>query len=318
MRFLFIACLLFLLCSCDNSNEQGLAQRLLQQEKTIVSLEFAQLDAGQPVMRTVINKNGTGQWIVDSLRLVNPNSFATWWNMLAALREQPLYLDDASLPAMVETLQNNGLKVSVRDKKTKPLHFYLYKFNNIGLVALVEDKTYLLSLPYDGEDVMCYWSAVSGYWQDMTVFAYLPAEIDTIRVIHRANALASFELIHEQDTVWTLKPLVEQSFNALNNNLLHRYIAYYAQVSVDSIADADNEGLKAIIMREDWDYSIKVVNRGKHSCTVQLYAILAAGGEGADTDKCLAYIVETKEIAFASWVSFDLLLKKFQDFVEKK
>ncbi|MCL2098104.1 MAG: hypothetical protein FWH23_05025 [Bacteroidales bacterium] len=154
--------------------------------------------------------------------------------------------------------------------------------------------------------------------QNMTVFAYLPAEIDTIRVLHRSDDWASFELIREENTVWIIKPLLEQPFKSLNDNLLRRYVAYYTQVAVDNIITSDNKELTDIIASEDWQYSIRVAARNKPDRTVQLYGIPAANEEGYDTDKCLAYIPETKEIAQASWISFDILLKKFQDFVEKK
>jgi hypothetical protein len=155
-------------------------------------------------------------------------------------------------------------------------------------------------------------------WCELTVFAHLPAEIDTIRVIHKAEAPASFELVQEQDTVWAIRPLVEQSFNNLNYNLLNRYLLYYAQVYADNTLAPDNKEFRAIVHQEDWQYSIHIAGSRKPNRTVQIYGIPAAEGEGEDTDKCLIYIVETKEIAYASWVSFDILLKKFQDFIEKK
>ena len=156
------------------------------------------------------------------------------------------------------------------------------------------------------------------YRQDMTVFAYLPSAIDTIRVTHRLDTLSSFTLIHEQDTVWTIKPLVEQSFNNLNNNLLRRYLSYYGQVVADSIVTSDNKELTAIVDHTHWQYGIYIGSRQKNCRTVQIYGIPSADGQDYDTDKCLIYIVETKEIMKASWISFDILLKKFQDFVEKK
>jgi len=151
---------------------------------------------------------------------------------------------------------------------------------------------------------------------DLTVFAYLPAEIDTIRVIHRSDALESFELVRKQDTVWVVKNIDGQSFTEMNKNLLRRYLSYYAQVNADNVVTPDNKEFMAIVNQEDWQYSIRTSSSRKPGRTVQLYGIPAADGKGEDTDKCLIYIVENKEIAHASWISFDLLLKKFRDFVE--
>ena len=152
--------------------------------------------------------------------------------------------------------------------------------------------------------------------QDLTVFAYLPSEIDTIRVIHSLEPLASFELAHEQDMVWMIKNVDGQTFTNINNNLLRRYLSYYAQVNADNAVTPDNKKFIEIIKQGDWQHSIRISSSHKPGRTVQLYGIPAVDGNGEDTDKCLIYIVENKEIAHASWISFDLLLKKFPDFVE--
>ncbi len=318
LRLSLLLSLLLLLASCNRKQSEGVVQPLLQQKQTITSIAFEQFLGGVPVLRTSLNRNATGNWLIDSLRLVNTVRFTAWWDMLADLQEHPIFFDESSLSNIIDTLQQNGLKVTVQAEKSKPLCFYLHKFNNIGVIALANNKTYLLYLPFIGSMEMEYWSAQPNYWQDMTVFAYQPAEIDTIRVIYSKDSSASFELVHEQDTAWSVRNSNGVPLERVNNSLLQQYISYYDLLRADSILYADNKLVKEIVDQKNWQYSIYVAGHHKANRTVQCYAIPAASGKGEDIDKCFIYIVETKETALASWRSFDLLLKKFQDFVDKK
>jgi hypothetical protein len=51
---------------------------------------------------------------------------------------------------------------------------------------------------------------------------------------------------------------------------------------------------------------------------VEFFGIPLEAEEGYDTDKFRLFMAETGEWACASWVSFDLLLRDLNDFVDKK
>ncbi len=305
---IYILLALVSLWCCGGADKGDFAAELLKQQPYIETLHFS---------NTTFSKQTDGIWLVDNNRKALSGRLEAWWTMLHNLHVRPLYLDDASFSAIEQHLKDSGVHVVAQDKKGKLLvDFYLQHFSNIGTIALVDNATYLLDLAYENVDIMDYWSTGANDWQDMTVLAFQPAEIQAVGVDHYADSLASFRLIRESKEQWKLFDGKEQEQNNVNEELIDRYSTYFQSVKVEKILSPDDE-LLSFVTDKNLQYTIKLLTGGRPH-HLHIYGLPLSGKTGYDTDKCLVYIVETQETAIASWVSFDLLLKNLKDFVDKK
>ncbi len=312
--FLYIP-LLFLLVACGDAGNDDFIKVLPEKKTQITQVEFTS-GAGDAVVSSVISKGSSGQWIVNGRRPVDEGRWTAWWTMLSDLRVYPLYLDATTLPGITSTLRSEGLHIIVRAGDEDILSdFYVARFDNIGIVALSGNNTRLIDLPYEETDMLSYCSAGINFWQDMTVFAALPADMDTIEVVHRADSSASFRLVR-QDTSWSVTNLGGQQQRPVNRETLQRYLSYFRQVRADSLLLPENRLLEIMADSRHLQHIIRIA--GRKSNVVQFFGIPLPGGEAYDTDKCLLYLENTRETALASWMNFDLLLKNLGDFVDKK
>ncbi len=303
--FLYIP-LLFLLVACGDAGDGDFIKVLLKRETQITQVEFTS-GTGDATVSAIISKNSAGQWLVNNRRPVNEGRLTAWMTMLSDLRVYPLYLDTATSPGITDRLRNKGLHIIayVGDEQVVS-DFYVAHFDNIGTVVLAGNKTWLIDLPYEETDMLSYCAADVNFWQDMTVFAALPADMDIIEVLHRADSSASFRLVR-RDTSWSVMNLGGQVQVPVRRETLQRYLSYFRQVKADSLLQ---EG------HRHWQHTIRIT--GRKGNTVQFFGIPLADGKAYDTDKCVLYLENTKETALASWMNLDLLLKNLGDFVDKK
>jgi hypothetical protein len=230
---------------------------------------------------------------------------------------RPLLVDEAMERKITAQVVREGVRTAVYTKRlTRPaLTFYVHDLGQAGVVVCHGDRLFLADAPYAGHNITDVYSARPGFWKDATVFAYLPLDLDTVRVEHLQRPAASFQLARNGDE-WQPAPVGGTPAVARKNEaLINRYVTYFQQVPAEAMLDSlPASTLAGVHQHLQHRISIK---SARGNLTVELFGIPPAAGEGYDTDKCLLFIVETKEWARASWVSFDLLLRDLRDFVKK-
>ncbi len=318
MKLKFLCLIVGLLClmACTGGDSGDFVRKLLLQEPEITTLELVQWADGQPA-DTVLLAETTGKlWRVNNGRTLNSSRFDSWWQMLSVLEVRPLYLDDLSRPGIKKILKDAGLQITARAGEQVLESFRLYYFSNIGAVALSGDDTYLLTLPYDHAGVMDYCSATPDFWQDKSVLTYRPQDMDTIIVRHFPDTSASF-VAFRTDTLWELAPARAAAVMPISKAALDNYLFYFRDVTADSMLSPGASLLELTADSTHLQHILHIAGHAKANTTLRFYGIPQPSGKGYDTDKCLIYIEESGEMALASWVRFDILLKKYKDFVDK-
>ena len=296
------ACLL-LACSPDD-----LTQQLAGCAGNVTQIEFSQ---GHDT--TLLTKIGE-QWVVNHGRPARAERVFDWWRVTLNWQLRPLAADETVTQKIIAQVAREGIHTKLYGKRlTRPLcSFHIGNLKHTGTVVCVDGQLFLADESYSGYKVMEVYSAKSGFWKDATVCSYLPLDLDTVCVEHLQRPAASFRLIRDGHEWQPVSLDGTRAAYHKNEALINRYVTCFRQVAADAMTDtAPPDTCRHLQHR----ISIK---SAKGNLTVELFGIPLAKGEGYDTDKCLLFIDETKEWAHASWVSFDLLLRDLDDFVDKK
>jgi hypothetical protein len=302
-KFFYISA--FLLCSCGHND---LPQALRHYADDISRIAFTQAND------TVTLTATTSGWIVNNRREAAETRVADWWYTVQNWRLRPLETDTTTTQILTANIKRNGIGIHYFKGSTcKPLlHFYIYDDMYTGAVVLYNGNLWSAALPYSVKTITEVCGVASGFWNNVTVCAYSPSDIDTIKVLHSLLPEASFMLIRKNNE-WRISGTNGKQVEIQNNELIHRYITYFRHIDADSIIGTQ-------VAAQDFSpyqqQHVITVKSAKENRTVELFGIPLADG-GYDSDKCLLFIGETKEWALASWVSFDLLLRNYSDFVNK-
>jgi hypothetical protein len=183
------------------------------------------------------------------------------------------------------------------------------------VVVYYDDRLFLANMPYTDEVAADVFSASPAFWKDVTVFAYLPSDLDTVTVEHVQRPAASFQL-NRNGNEWQPVSPGGRGPAVSNEVLINRYVTYFQQVEADAVIDR-LPAQELEVARRHLQHRISVKS-AKGNLTVELFGIPLAAEKGYDTDKCLLFMVENDTWAQGSWVSFDLLLRDLSDFVDKK
>jgi hypothetical protein len=308
-RFHILLCGVWLLFSCSRGD---LSQQLAVCAEAVTKIEFAQ--GGDTTILTGID----GKWVVNHGRVARTERLSDWWHVALNWRLRPLALDEATQQKITAQVVREGIHTAVftRRHDTPSLAFCIADVKHTGTVVYHGGQLFLADIPYAGEEVTAVFSAKSGYWKDATVFSYLPLDLDTVTVEHLQRPAASFQLVRHGEA-WQPAAVGEnQSAYHKNEALINRYVTYFQQVEADTIIDSSSIPALATV-RHHLQHRISIKS-ARGNLTVELFGIPSAAEKGYDTDKCLLFIVETGEWVQASWISFDLLLRDVNDFVDKK
>jgi hypothetical protein len=282
-------------------------QRLSGCADAVTQMEFSQ---GRDT--TLLTKAGE-QWIVNHGRPANAERVFNWWRVMLNGQLRPLALDEAVKRKITAQVVEDGIRTAVYTKRRKHplLTFYICDIKHTGTVVCAGDQLFLADASYTGHKLMDACSAAPGFWKDATVFSFLPLDLDTVRVEHLQRPADSFRLIRNGHD-WQPATLDENRVAGRKNEaLISRYVTYFRQVTADAMIDVTPPEARRHLQHRIG------IKSAKGNLTVELFGIPLAAGAGYDTDKCLLFIVETKEWACASWVSFDLLLRDLYNFVDK-
>jgi hypothetical protein len=310
-RFYILLCgSAWILFSC---NRGDLPQRLSGCAEAVTQIEFSQ---GKD---TATLTEVDGKWIVNHSRPARAACLSDWWRVVLHWQLRPFMLDETMKSKTVEQVVRKGIHTTVYTKyNVHPLlTFYICNIKYTGVVVYYDDRLFLANMPYTDEVVTDVFSAGAAFWKDVTVFAYLPSDLDTVAVEHLQRPEASFQL-NRDGSEWQPVALGARRVAASGKNeaLINRYVTYFQQVEADAVIDRlPAPELEAA--RRHLQHRISVKS-AKGNLTVELFGIPLAAGQGYDTDKCLLFMVENDTWAQGSWVSFDLLLRDLNDFVDKK
>lgn len=298
---------MLLACSPDD-----LTRQLDACADAVTRLEFVQ---GHDT--TVLTKAGE-QWLVNHGRPAGAERLFDWWRVMLNWQLRPLAVDEAVKRKIAAQVAREGIHTAVFTKRrSRPLlSFHISSIAHTGTVVRYGEQLFLADLSYAGYKVMEACSAKPEFWKDATIFSYLPLDMDTVRVEHLNRPEASFRLIRNGTEWQPVAPDRTRAAYRNNEALINRYVTYFRQVAADAIIDTPPASTLAEA-RQHLQHRISIKS-AKGNLTVELFGIPLAAGEGYDTDKCILFIVETKEWARGSWVYFDLLLRDLNDFVDKK
>lgn len=301
---------IFFLVACKGSDEESFAE-IIQSEAEYVS----KIELLQGEQHTILSYD-SGNWLVNGGRKASINRLEDWWSVALAWRVRPFYIDDATLSSIRSEIKRDGIRARLftRQDKKPFLDFYICDLKNIGTVVLSGNKRFLVDLPYQDIKLMDVWDAAPGFWQEASVFSYLPSEMDTIKVFHAISPASSFRITRD-GRAWFVSDTTGKRLDRLDTVLVNRYVTYFQQINADSIIGMLPEA-EASAPYRSFQHRISI-SGNKGSRHVDLFGISLPEG-GYDTDKCMLFIHETEEWAEGSWVSFDLLLRNLTDFVDKK
>jgi hypothetical protein len=304
-----------LLCGCaclfSSCSRGDLSQQLTAYAEDITQIEFSQ--GADTVTLTEID----GQWVVNHGRPARAACLSDWWRVALNWQLRPLVADEALQRKIANSVVEEGIQVAVFTRRLdRPLFtFYIAKTAHVGTVVYSNEQLFLASIPYWDYEVADVFSAKPAFWKDATIFACAPPDLDTVVVEHLQRPGASFKLVRDGSEWQPVSVPENHPVNPKNKALIDRYVTYFQQVEADTVTGNLSDSALAAIRRH-LQHRI-TVKTAKGSLTVELFGIPLGEKAGYDTDKCLLFMVETKEWAQASWVSFDLLLKDLNDFVEK-
>jgi hypothetical protein len=301
------ACLLF---SCRRGD---LPQQLAGCAEAVTQIEFSQ---GKD---TATLTEADGKWVVNHGRAVRAAAMSDWWRVALNWQLRPFVLDETMKRKITDQVVREGIRTAVCTKRHAPplLTFYICNIKYTGTVVYYDDQLFLADMPYAGYVVADAFSASPAFWKDVTVFSFLPSELDTVTVEHLQRPAASFQLSRDGNG-WQPAAVGERRAAVCGKDeaLINRYVTYFQQVEADAVIDRlPAPELAAVRRRLQHRISVK---SAKGNLTVELFGIPLEAGKGYDTDKCLLFMVENDTWARGSWVSFDLLLRDLNDFVEKK
>ncbi|MDR3235596.1 MAG: hypothetical protein LBT48_02575 [Prevotellaceae bacterium] len=294
-----------LLCSCGHDD---LPQALRHYAGNISRMVFTQAND------TVTLTETPSGWIVNDRREAAENRIADWWYTVQNWRLRPLDTDTTTTRILTANIKRNGVGVHLyKGSAYKPLlHFYIYDDTHTGAIVLHNGNLWSAALPYSIKTITEVCCVASGFWNNVAVCAYSPSDIDTIKILHALRPEASFMLIHENNE-WRVTDTHGTQAENQNNELIRRYVTYFRRLDADSIIGTQVAAQDFSHYQRQHAINIK---GAKENRTIDLFGIPLDGG-GYDSDKCLLFIGETEEWALASWVSFDLLLRNYSDFVNK-
>jgi hypothetical protein len=299
-------------CLFSSCSRGDLPQQLVACAETVSQIEFSQ-GADTTILTEV-----DGKWIVNHGRAARSECVSDWRRVVLNWELRPMAFDENIKQEIIGQLVREGICTTLFTKhRSRPsLSFYIGNIKYTGAVAYDGEQLFLANMPYSDDEVTATFSAKAEYWKDATVFSYLPLDLDTITVEHLQRPEASFQLIRDGNEWQPVAVKGNRASGYKNAVLINRYVTYFQQVEADEIIDKLPESeLAAVCRRLQHRLHIK---SAKGNLTVELFGISLAAEEGYDTDKCLLFVVETGEWARASWVSFDLLLRDLNDFVDKK
>ncbi|MDR2449286.1 MAG: hypothetical protein LBD52_04925 [Prevotellaceae bacterium] len=309
-RFFILLCggaCLFLSC-----NRGDLPQQLAACADAITQIEFSQ--GGDTATLTEID----GKWVVNHGRAVRAGRLSNWRRVALNWRLRPIVFDETIKQKITTQVVREGVHTAVfTGRHNHPtLTFYISNIAYTGTVVCYGEQLFLADIPYTGYEVMDVFNATPGYWKDATVFACLPFDLDTVTVEHLQRPEASFQLVRDGNGWQPVAAGSNQATCHHNEALINRYVTYFQRVEADAVIGR-LPGPELTAIRRHLQHRINVKS-AKGNLTVELFGIPLKAENGYDTDKCLLFMVETGEWARASWVSFDLLLRDLNDFVDKK
>ena len=300
------ACLFF---SC---NQGDLSQQLVACAENVTRIEFSQ--GADTTILTEID----GKWVVNHGRTARSECVSDWWRVVLNWQLRPMAVEENIKQQITGQVVREGVCVALFTKRyDRPsFSFYIHDIKYTGTVVYDGEQLFLADMSYFDDKITEAFSAKAAYWKDATVFSYLPLDLDTVTVEHLQRPEASFRLIRNDNGWQPVAVNGGRDAGHKNEALLDRYVTYFQQVEADVLIDRLPEAEHAAIRRR-LQHRI-TIKSAKGNLTVELFGIPLAAGGGYDTDKCLLFVVETGTWARASWVSFDLLLRDLNDFVDKK
>jgi hypothetical protein len=306
----FFAPIVFCICLCLSCHPDDLPQALLKHADEVVRIEFLQ---GRDTTMLTETDNG---WQVNNGRTAEADRVSAWWQMALNWRMRRMELNESAAQELSNSIKRDGLRATLFTKHTEKywLQFYIHDIKSVGRVVWTDEKLFLIDRPYAQETGGAAFSAAPGFWNNTTVCAYLPQDIDTIKVEHVQRPDASFVLVLEGEHL----QVMDANGAPLRNPqeaLMTRYITYFRQVDADTVVGS-LPAAEVLAAESHLQHRITICST-KGKSTIAFFGIPLPEGE-YDTDKCLLFMVESKEWALGSWVSFDLLLRNLTDFVDKK
>ncbi|MDR0691533.1 MAG: hypothetical protein LBF69_00675 [Prevotellaceae bacterium] len=279
--------------------------------EAVTQIEFSQ--SGDTTTLTEVN----GQWVVNRGRVVRAEHLSNWWCVALNWQLRPITLDETIKRKITTQLVREGVHTAIfTGRREHPsLTFYIGDIAYTGTVVCYNEQLFLADVPYAGYELMDVFNAKTGYWKDATVFSCLPSDLDIVTVEHLQRPEASFQLVRDGNGWQPVAGKGNRVIYYKNEALINRYVTYFQQVEADAIIDRLPEA-ELTAIRRHLQHRINIKS-AKGNRTVELFGIPLEAEHGYDTDKCLLFMVETKEWARASWVSFDLLLRDLSDFVDK-
>lgn len=274
---------------------------------------------------TTILERGDNEWIVNGEHKANQEVVDNF--KLVILKMQVEYpLPKIYAAQLTDTLiMKKGMQIKLYHGESVKRNYYIYSADSIGCIGLINGKQQAYSLYMPGYTVsLCdYISADPSFWLNNIVFSYFPSQIQSVQVENMVEPAQSFKIEQTDRNQYRLK----DTYNLLevsnpDTMAIRRYLTYFHSVNFDSYPNmTDTE--KQEILLSDYAYMLTVkTDKGEYSYKIIYIPIndeYDAYGNPLDYDRQRFYlgINNGQDIAIASWLEFDILLKNLSDFVNK-
>jgi hypothetical protein len=272
----------------------------------------------------VLEKTGGG-WAINETHLANKDMIDNMKLVISKLKvEYPL-------PKMyAETITDSlivteGMHVKLYVGKSLKKSYYLYASDSLECIGLIEGKKQAYSLYMSGFTVnpYKYLSANPSFWLDNIAFSYYPNEIVSVEVENMHEPRQSFKIklrgVNDYKLIDSYNLREAPDFDTL---MIKRYLTYFNMVAFDSYPDLSEEDKQEILL-SDYAYVLHIETKNEKNSYRVIYIPvndeLDAYGNPLQYDRQYFYLSMNNgnDIAKASWLVFDILLKNLLDFVDK-
>lgn len=288
------------------------------------SAAISRITIEKDTLSIVLEKQASGEWTVNGKSNVNP----------MMIRRLIYFLENvepvAPLPREAKKLGKiamaNGFYITVESSSKILSEFTIgeIKNSNIGSLGQVEGASsiYLLQIPGSTFSLASVLSVDINDWTQNAVVALQPQDIVSIKVDNIAKPANSFKISIGTDGNFHIYDTYnEREVKGYNEDQLKFYLSFYESLGYNSIVKMSDIDRSTLILSQP-EAIITVADLKGHTYKLGLY-LLPIGDDynevgrplKYDRDKFYLVFNNDKEVAIASWVEYDLLLKDVSFFL---